>query len=283
MYVSLNGEIIPAGEAVIPAGSAAVFYGAGCFETFRADRSSIFKFDDHIKRLNEGIKYLSSDKADPLSAEEIRRDVNMLLQANRLKSSEARVRIQVSLTEEGGYALRDTPGMVTLITAGSYNPPDKHVTLITAETRVISTRARPSHLKLSNMLHYRQAFREAGLSGADDAVMLTGDNFIAETTIANIFWKRGSTIYTPDRDCDILPGIMRNSVLDLLSKKMDVEVREGKYKADELHNSDCIWLTNSVREILAVTAVDGKSTGKDFSFLSELGKALQIYKMEYLS
>jgi branched-subunit amino acid aminotransferase/4-amino-4-deoxychorismate lyase len=67
---------------------------------------------------------------------------------------------------------------------------------------------RPASLKLSNMLHYRNAFREAADAGADDALMLTV-MAIAESSIANIFWKKENEVYTPSPACDILPGIMR--------------------------------------------------------------------------
>ncbi len=279
----MNGELIPGEEAVVPAESSAVFYGTGCFESFRADRSNIFKFEEHLKRLNEGLNYLSFRTANSISAKWVRKEIGNVLEANRLTAVNARIRIQVSLTESSGYSLQDDPLLIVLISADPLQPSRESVELYTTSVRVVSSAAQPAHLKLSNMLHYRQAFREAGRAGADDALMLSGEGFIAETSIANIFWKKGKTIYTPDIECDILPGIARNSLIEMVSGENEYKVEQGKYKPEVLIDAECTWLTNSVREIVPVLKVDGKEVAVDISFFSRLREKFQQFKVQHLS
>src|SRR5690606_40400625 len=62
-------------------------------------------------------------------------------------------------------------------------------------------------LPISNGLNFIQAAREANNLGANDALLLTTSNKISETTIANIFWVKGNTVFTPSKICDLLPGI----------------------------------------------------------------------------
>lgn len=281
--MSLNGEMIPGEEAIIPAESSAVFYGTGCFESFRAVRSNIFRFEEHLKRLNEGLSYISFGTADSISSKWARKEIGKVLEANRLTTVNARIRIQVSLTESSGYSLQDDPPLFVLISADPLQPARESVELCTSSVRVVSSDAQPAYLKLSNMLHYRQAFREAGRAGADDALMLTSEGFIAETSIANIFWKKGKTIYTPDIECDILPGIVRNSLIELVSGENEYHIEKGKYKPDVLNDAECTWLTNSVREIVPVLKVDGQEAAVDIPFFSDLREQFQQFKMKHLS
>ncbi|MDX1640547.1 MAG: aminotransferase class IV, partial [Balneolaceae bacterium] len=206
-----------------------------------------------------------------------------LIKENNLSDKNARVRIQVSLSEKQGYSSGDDMPLISMITATSIQERKEVQSLILAENSVVSTSARPTHLKLSNMLHYRNAYREAEQKGADDAILLNHDGFVAETSIANIFWKKDDVIYTPSDECDILPGIMRNSIIDILRNRMQVPVKEGRFGVDELMEADSIWLTNSTVGFIPVLQIQDTSFKTKNEFLSELEKELPTYKEEYMT
>ena len=282
-YVCLNGKLIKREEALIPANNSALYYGTGCFETFLVENSAFFKLKEHIDRLNRGMAYLSGEKVNPVAVDQIKSDTLRLIKENELEQVGVKVRIQFSLMEESGYNESKDPGYFLLTTVAKATAPVKPLKAKVAGTRVVPASSRPTDLKLSNMLHYRQAWREAKSDGMDDAILLTKDDFLAETSIGNLFWKKGDEIYTPSADCDILPGIMRNSVIDILTNKMSLKVNEGKYPLNELKTSETVWMTNSLREVQEISDVDGHKFETDQPFLKQLKNRLKEYKAEHLS
>ncbi|MDZ7757610.1 aminotransferase class IV [Rhodohalobacter sp.] len=283
LYVCLNGNIIKQEEALIPANNSALYYGTSCFETLLVQKSRFFKLKEHIDRLNRGMAYLSGGKVQDVAVDQIKSDTLRLLKENQIEQERVKVRIQFSLMEESGYSETRNPRYFLLITVSKAAESVKPLIVTIADTRVVPSNSRPADLKLSNMLHYRQAWREAKSAGVDDAILLTTDDVLAETSIGNLFWKKDDVIYTPSTDCDILPGIMRNSLIDILTNKMNLKVMEGKYRFSELKAAESVWMTNSVREIQAISEVDGREFETDQAFIGQLKSRLKEYKTEHRS
>jgi branched-subunit amino acid aminotransferase/4-amino-4-deoxychorismate lyase len=130
------------------------------------------------------------------------------------------------------------------------------------------------------MLHYRQAAIEARKKDGDDALMLTTDGFVAETSIANIFWKKGDTVYTPSTDCDILPGITRSLIIQLV-KELGYSVNEGQFRPNELVTADTAWICNSIREIVWIKSIDDQKFSEDRDFQDELVSRFERYKTQH--
>lgn len=282
-HIILNGELIPKSQAAIPAETSGLYYGVGAFETFLCEKGRIFKFYEHVERLHSGLEYLEFSKDKTMDAISILGQIQSLLKKNDLFETDTKIRIQVSLAENQGYSGYQDSSFITIITSAeikkSYTP--QH--LILSKTSVVPSSARPARFKLSNMLHYRQAYREAEQKGADDSVMLTTGGFVAETSIANIFWLRKDRVFTPAEECDILPGIMRNSILNIIREKLGYEVNEGNYSMDELMNADSVWLTNSAIGVVPVSKIEDISFNNERNFFSDLSEHLSAYKKENMT
>ena len=284
MKVAINGNIKSENEASIPAVSDGLFYGAGCFDTLKSYRNRFLHLNRHIERLNRGIAYLTGRDSDFFDERLLRSELTELLVANALDDGEARVRIQVSLAGRDGYSQHDThpPNLNTMITARdmtvqSFDP----VYLTSVATTVVPSDSRPSHLKLSNMLHYRQAAIEASGKGGDDALMCTTNGYVAETSIANIFWKKGKTVYTPSIACDILPGITRSIIIHLV-ETLGLTIEEGHYLPNELKEADSAWICNSIRELVWIRTIDEHDYSQDSDFKHELRKQFELYKAKHI-
>lgn len=281
MYVSVNGKIAAQEDASVPAVTDGLYYGAGCFETFKSYHGSFLHFDQHIDRLNSGLKFLSGSDDNHYSAEVLRNEILNLLNRNKLSTQEAVIRIQAFIGDRIGYISRDKPQIQTVITSHKLNVPAGTLALDTSANTVVPATCKPAHLKLSNMLHYRQAGITAKNNGADDALMLTVNGIIAETSIANLFWESGSVVYTPSAACDILPGIMRTIVIKLL-QRMGVQVEEGEYPRSDIMKSRQVWITNSVREVIQVSQIDSQKFNTNTKLVASLEKELKRYKRNHL-
>lgn len=271
----LNGIEVSSQEISDQLFSSAIFYGTGCFETMRFQRDQLLRYQDHINRLHRGLDFLELPGNLYPGREFLYQKISQLIDVKGLKGDQAKIRVQCSLLEQNGYRSDPNVQLLTHIRISKYSPGFHPVRLFTAKTRVIPSDCRPTDLKLSNMLHYRAAYREAVNQNYDDALMLSIDGDIAETSMANIFWAIGNKVYTPAIDCSILPGIMRGATIDSIKRSEKMNVEEGLFKPDTLFSADLVWLSNSVIEFLPVISIDGNQLKYDQSLLGEIYSAFQ--------
>ena len=110
---------------------------------------------------------------------------------------------------------------------------------------------------LGNVLHFQQGYEQ----GNDETLLFNADNQLTEASACNAFIVIDGTVITPPLDNQLLPGITRQIVLDVLRKDGRIKVEERSVSMDEVMNADEVWITSSSKEIAPVTEVDGKSVG----------------------
>lgn len=274
-YINLNGKIVSESEGVLPATSRAVAYGDGCFETFRSYNGKFLNFTDHFKRLQEGLNYLGMDSE--LTEEKFRKEIQELLIENDLENKDSVVRIQCFRKGGAGYTnLSGKSGF--LISTREVRHKSSTLKLKTVSIRAIPSIALERKVKLSNSINYIKAAQEAEKEYCDDALMLTIDGFISETTIANIFWIKDSQVFTPSVNCDLLPGIIRSIIIDLINEDPKLSIGEGVFKPEDLYKAEAVFCTNSVMEIKAVSMIDGYSYETDNFVMKKLRDDFKVYK-----
>jgi para-aminobenzoate synthetase / 4-amino-4-deoxychorismate lyase len=93
-----------------------------------------------------------------------------------------------------------------------------------------------------------------------EAPLLVDGDEVLEAAWANIFAIRDGALFTPPLDGRILPGVTRATTLDL-AREWGVEVSEHPLTLEELRQADEVFLTNSIRGVEVVDAVDGLALG----------------------
>jgi 4-amino-4-deoxychorismate lyase len=78
-----------------------------------------------------------------------------------------------------------------------------------------------------------------------------------EGTFTNIFFVKNSVIYTPSLECGLLPGIIREKVINL-ANDLSIEIRINAYSAQDLLKADEIFITNSLMEIMPVSGLENR-------------------------
>lgn len=101
-----------------------------------------------------------------------------------------------------------------------------------------------------------QAAKEQGCNEA----LLVRDDRITEGASSNVFAVLDGTVATPPKNNEILPGVTRDLLLELL-RGAGVPVQERPLGLAELRRADEVWITSSTREVLAVARVDGQPVG----------------------
>jgi branched-chain amino acid aminotransferase group I len=271
--VYLNGSLIPRSQARISALDYGFLYGFGLFETMRAYEGQVFRLDRHLNRLVHSAEVLGL----PIGVTDLKSAVMATIQANQL--GDARVRITISIGEGGIVPDPSTCDKPTvLILAGHYQPYPQQVYEKGFRAIVSSIRRNSqsplSRLKSANYLESILARQEARAAGIDEALCLNEKGLLAEASMSNIFLVTNSILRTPGQDSGILPGITRETILELASP-LGINTVEHDIRLDELFQAQEAFLTNSLMEIMPLTEIDGKpiGSGKPGPFTKRLAMA----------
>ena len=253
---------MPLSEAKISVTDYGFLFGYGLFETLRAYGGNLFRLDDHLNRLNKSAERL----AIPVNLVDLKKAVLETVRRNEFP--EARIRLTITI---GKGSPAPDPGTchkpTTLVTAAQYTPYpaeiyEKGFKAITSFVRRNSLSLLPG-MKTACFLESLLARQQARVAGADDALLLNDRGQLAEASSCNVFLVIHNTLKTPDPESGILPGITRRVVLELASE-LGIELIEADIQPEELTTADEAFLTNSLIEVMPLTAIDGKiiSSGK---------------------
>ena len=121
---------------------------------------------------------------------------------------------------------------------------------------VIPHVAKATGIYLNSML----AVMEANRAGYDEAILLTDDGFIADGSGENIFIVKDGTIYTPDLSASILPGITRDTVIQI-AQDLGYTVVEKKLIRTDLYLADEVFMTGTAAEVTPLREVDDQPIG----------------------
>lgn len=281
-WIVFDGDLVPGDQPVVPAVSRGLMYGDGLFETFRIYSGQSLLFDAHLERLSKGMDILGIPEAMGNQKSELRAAALKLLRKNELLQTDAIIRLQLWRDGSRGYHPANDSESHYSMTASACPDAFAPPSLATVDRRRIPSAALPSTVKLTNGINYILAAREADQKGGDDALMQTVEGWVSETTIANIFWAKGATIFSPSIDCDLIPGITRKILFKIIKQHSSWDLKTGKFKLDHLLDADSVWLCNSVREILPVQEVNNRSFSVESRLLSQLQQAFNRYRNENL-
>jgi para-aminobenzoate synthetase component I len=247
----LNGRLVPAAEAHVPATDLGLHYGYGFFETLRADNGTVPLLSDHLARLEATWNALMpADPPDVTWPDVIAR----VLCANQLEDSTAAVKI--------------------LVTRGTRQaPPWDFTLLVTARPyrHRLSGRSQPglrlgsypyprqsplaAH-KTLNYLYYLQAGFWAARHGHDEALVYNPDNSISETNTANLLLISGREVIRPASPA-VLPGVMATAACRQLSA-WGYRVAQRPVAAGQLFSAEQVLAANALMGVVPVIAIDGR-------------------------
>jgi branched-chain amino acid aminotransferase len=248
----IDGEFVSAEEARIPATDLAVLRGYGVFDFTRTYHRRPFHLDAHLDRLYRSAEQVLLDI--PWSKAEIT-DIVMETIARNPDYAECNVRIVVTGGESPDFLNpADRPRLLVLITPATIMPERAYaegVYIVTVQMDRVLTGA-----KSINYIPAIIALRHARKQGALDAVYIDNEGRVLEGTTNNLFAFYGDTLVTPG-DEHVLLGITRGIVLELAETAFTVEHRD--ITLDELYTADEIFLSSSVKEVLAVTRINDRT------------------------
>jgi len=248
----IDGEFVPANEAVISVNDLALLRGYGVFDFLRTYNGVPFLLDAHIDRLRRSAELIDINL--PWSDPEILDIVMETLDRNRYAESNIRILVTGGDSLDGLIPIGKSK-LLVMVAPLKRLPPDVY------ETGVKLTTSRIQRLfpgaKSTNYIAGIRAMAAAKKAGAVESLYVGRGNQVLECVTSNFFGFAGDTLLTPESD--ILPGITRQVVLDLAAGVFNIETRE--MTLDELKHLDEAFITSSNKEVLPVVQVDNLRIG----------------------
>jgi branched-chain amino acid aminotransferase len=263
----MNGELVDWADATIHVGTHGLHYGTGVFEGIRCYETekgpAVFRLDDHLRRLQNSARLLSMPL--PFTLEDFRGACMELIQANGLPECYLRP-ICFFGYGELGVAARDNPVECVIMSWpwGTYLGDEGLRTGIRAKVsswqrigpNVIPHVAKATGVYLNSML----AVTEANRAGYDEAILLTAEGLIADGSGENIFVVRDGKIYTPPISMSILPGITRETIIDIAGD-LGYVVEERTMIRTDLLLADEVFMCGTAAEVTPVRTIDDMEIG----------------------
>ncbi len=261
-----DGKLVPWRDATTHVLTHTLHYGMGVFEGVRAydtpDGTAIFRLQAHTDRLFDSAHIMGMKI--PFSKDEINEATRAAVRENNLES--AYIRPMVFYGSEA-MGLRATGLKVQVIVAawnwGAYMGDEALQVGIKVRTssftrhhvNISMTRAKANGNYINSML----ALQEAISGGADEAMLLDTEGYVAEGSGENIFLVKNGVVYTPEvTSC--LNGITRNTVLQL-ADELGIKVIEKRITRDEVYIADEAFFTGTAAEVTPIREVDGRQIG----------------------
>ncbi len=227
----LDGELMRAGEAMIPAGDDGLIRGDGAFDAFPLRDGRPFARAAHLDRLERSCRALALE----CPREQLESDIDLLLTQAPPGYTVVRVVLtrgghRISRLESAGdpAALRRPARLLTV----TYNP-----SVLLNGVKSLSYAA--------NMAASRQALA----AGYDEALLVRSDRVVLEGPTCSIFWVRDGRLQTPALETGILASITRRVIMAAMSAE------EGNFPLEDALRAEEAFLASTARLAQPIAAI----------------------------
>jgi len=265
-FIWLDGERVPWQDAKVHVLTHTLHYGMGVFEGVRAYETAkgpaIFRLQDHTDRffnsahilnmklpftkeqINEA--HLSSIRENNLPHAYLRPMAFYGSEGMGLRAHNLKVHVMVAAWEWPSYMSPEALELGIKVRTSSYTRHHVNITMCKAKAN-------------GNYMNSMLALNEALSGGADEALLLDKEGYVAEGSGENVFLVREGVLYTPELT-SCLDGITRKTIIQLAEER-GYPVREKRITRDELYIADEAFFTGTAAEVMPIRELDGRIIG----------------------
>jgi len=262
-----EGDFVPMRDAKVSIMTHAFMYGTATFEGIRAywneehGRLYGLRIREHVERIRQSCRILLMK--DVPSVDEL---IGLIVETVRRNGFREDVYIRPSFyksTRAIGVRLHDLDNELYIVTLpfGNYIDTASGVRLMTSSWRRNADEALPARGKIVGG-YVNMAFQksEAELNGYDEAVVLTADGHVNESSAANIFVIRDGVALTPPVSDDLLEGVTRRGLIEMMANE-GIPTQERSIDRSELYVADEIFVCGTGVQVSPVVEVDHRPVG----------------------
>lgn len=260
ILISVNGELKPRNEATVSVFDSGYILGDGVWEGLRVKNGGIAFLPEHLKRLYAGAKTIDMDIG--LTPDELTTRLFDCLKANHMTDG-VHIRLMVTrgIKKTPYQGPRFTIGKATIVIIPEYKSPvpaiiDRGQTLFTVHVRRTGPAEQDQKLNSHSKLNCILACIQADKAGADEALMLDPDGFVATCNSTHFFIVRDGEVWTsPPEYC--LGGITRANILKVC-RDAGIPTIEKRFSLFDVYSADEVFITGTFAGVSPVRAVDGR-------------------------
>jgi D-alanine transaminase len=253
----LNGEYLPLEEARISPLDRGFLFGDGIYEVIPVHGGKPIGFSLHYERLRSSLSEVEI-KLD-WTLEQWRDVCGNLIDKNG--GGDLSIYLQVSrgadTKRHHAFPVGVTPTVFGFASELVVSSDIKPLKISSAEDQRWKRCNIKSTALLGNIIHFQKGQSE----GKDETLLYNTAGEITEGSAANAFVIKEGVVATPPLDNQVLPGITRRMLLDMISKDGAIDVEERVVTMQEAREADEIWLTSSSKDVAPVVELDGKPVG----------------------
>lgn len=254
----LNDKFLDIKDAKISPLDRGFLFGDAIYEVIIAVNKKPFELDAHITRLKKNISSLKYSLSDQIDLKEIILEI-----VSRNKFSKQVIYVQIS---RGTDSVRDhipSTDLIPTVFVSShelkteFSPSSGEKAILLEDFRWRKSQIKATSL-LANVI-YRSEAKQQGVF----ETILFENGFITEGAVSNVFCCIENKIITPPLTENILPGVTRKVILNLI-QDTSLVYEETKIPIDTFLSAEEIWVTNSTKGIIPIIELDGIKIGSGF-------------------
>jgi len=263
VLIYVNGEFVPRAEASVSVFDSAFLVGDGVWEGLRLHDGVYAFLDRHLDRLFASAKGVHLDIGKTRA--ELAEILHETARVNDM-TTDAHVRLMVSRGNKKTPSQdpRLVIGGPTIVVIAEHKKADPGVasdgiSLFTSTIRRLPADTIDQKWNCHSKLHEVVALVQAIEAGADEALMLDPNGFVATCNATNFFIVTGGEVWTSTGDY-CLNGITRGLVVEL-ARAADIPTRERNFSLTDVYAADECFVTGTFGALTPVTQVDGRTIG----------------------
>ena len=262
--VNINGTLYQDFEANIPTNNRGLSYGDSVFETIKFNNNKPVFWEAHYFRLMASMRILRMEIPMHFTPEFLENEIVNLVQSFPNNAISYRVKITVYRDSDGFYTPSSNNVSYIIsaqeLSSDLYEINKGHYEIELFKDYLISPNLL-STLKTNNKAVNVVGSIFAKENNYNNCLLLNTDKSIIEALNGNIFLIKGNTVKTPPLDDGCLKGIVREKLIEIISKSPDFELSESSISPFELQKADELFITNVIQGIVPIT----KFRKKEFS------------------
>jgi len=262
--VNINGTLYQDFEANIPTNNRGLAYGDSVFETIKVNNNKPVFWEAHYFRLMASMRILRMEIPMHFTPEFLEKEIVNLVQSFPKKAISYRVKITVYRDSEGFYTPTSNNVLYIIsaqeLSSDIYKINKGHYEIELFKDYLISPNLL-STLKTNNKAVNVVGSIFAKENNYSNCLLLNTNKSIIEALNGNIFLIKGNTVKTPPLADGCLKGIVREKLIEIITKSPDFELSESSISPFELQKADELFITNVIQGIVPIT----KFRKKEFS------------------
>ena len=264
ILININGRLVPRAAATVSVFDSGFMLGDGVWEGLRVHGGRIAFLDAHLDRLWEGAKAIAMDVG--VSRAELTRRLYETIDANGMESCHIRLMVTRGVRSTPYQDPRVVVSPATIVIIAEHKDPlpatlEKGIRLFTVHVRRGFPDVQDQKLNSHSKLNCITACIQATEAGADEALMLDPQGFVATCNSTHFFIvkrnRRGvQEVWTSSGDY-CLGGITRGNVI-LLCEDNGIPVFQKNFSLTDVYSADEAFVTGTFAGVVPVTSIDGR-------------------------